>query len=92
MLALFLTIESEEERRTAEEIWKRYQKHIMRSALSVLKNKAGAEDAVMDTVRNIIQNISRFVNLNETETVCLVTVYARNASFKIFRKNKKTTN
>ncbi len=90
MLALFLTIENEEERRTAEEIWERYQKHIMRIAWSVLKNEADAEDAVMDTVIDIIQNISRFVDLNETETICLVTVYCKNAAFKISNKNKKT--
>ena len=90
MLALFLTIENEEERRTAEDIWERYRKHIKKIAWSVLKNEADAEDAVMDTVRDIIQNISRFVDLNETETVCLVTVYAKNAAFKISNKNKKT--
>lgn len=90
MLTLFLTIKNEEERRTAEEIWERYQKQIMKIASSVLKNEADAEDAVMDTVSAVIQNISRFIDLNETETVCLITVYAKNASYKILKRNIKT--
>ena len=92
MFEMLLAIETEEERRTAEEIWARYQEHMFRIALSVLKNEADAEDAVMDTMRNIIQHISRFVSLSEADTLCLIMVYAKNASFKIYNKNKKALN
>ncbi len=89
MLALFLTIENEEERQTAEEIWDRYRKHIMRIASSVLKNEADAEDAVMDTVCNIVRHISLFSGLSEKERLCLIVVYTKNSAFKIFNKKKR---
>lgn len=92
MFEMLLTIENEEERRTAEEIWNRYKKHLFKIALSVLKNETDAEDAVMDTMKNVIQHISKFVSLSETDTICLITVYAKNASFKIYNKNKKARN
>jgi RNA polymerase sigma-70 factor (ECF subfamily) len=59
-------------------------------ALKVLKNPTDAEDAAMDAVRNVIANIKKFVGLPEKDTICLLSIYVRNASFKIYNKNKKT--
>lgn len=42
----------------------------------------------MDTVRCIVQNIHKFVGLNELDVICLITVYTKHAAFKIYNKNK----
>jgi len=89
MLDIFLTIQNAEEYRTAEQIWEQYREHIHRIASRILPNPADADDATMDTIRCIVQSIHKFVGLSELDTVCLVTVYAKNASYKIYNKNKK---
>jgi RNA polymerase sigma-70 factor (ECF subfamily) len=88
MLDIILTIENEEERRTAEYIWEQYRAHIHVIASRILNNPCDADDATMDTIRCVVQSIHKFVGLSDLDIVCLVTVYAKNASFKIYNKNK----
>ncbi len=89
MLEIFLSIENEEERQTAEDIWYRYEKHMYKLAKKVLKNDEEAHDAVMDAIYSMVKNIKKFMELSELDTVCLMTVYVRNAALKIYNKNKK---
>lgn len=93
MLDIILTIQNEEERRTAEYIWEQYRGHIHAITSRILKNPCDADDAIMDTIQCIVQSIHNFVGLSDLDIVCLVTVYAKNASYKIYNKNKaKMTN
>ena len=48
MLPIFLTIESEEERNLAENLYLTYKSKMYRIAYAVLHNKEDAEDIVMD--------------------------------------------
>ena len=88
MLDIILNIENEEERKTAEWIWDQYQAHIQMIASNILRNSSDVDDAVMDTIRCVVQSIHKFVGLGELDVVCLVTVYAKHASYKIYNKNK----
>lgn len=88
MLDIILTIQNEEERRTAEYIWEQYRAHIHVITSRILNNPYDADDATMDTIRCVVQSIHKFVGLSDLDIVCLVTVYAKNASFKIYNKNK----
>lgn len=92
MLDIILLIENEEERRTAEEIWERYQQHMLMIASKILKNPCDADDAVMDAIHCVVKSIHKFVGLDDMDIICLVTVYTKNASFKIYNKIKKNAN
>ncbi|MBE6621649.1 MAG: sigma-70 family RNA polymerase sigma factor [Ruminococcaceae bacterium] len=90
MLNLILIIKNEDERNTALWIWETYQKQMYRIASKILRNPSDVDDAVMDAVRNMIANIQKFMGLRALDTLCLITIYVRNASLKIYNKNKKT--
>ena len=89
MLDIILAIQNDEERRTAEYIWEKYRSRIHVIASRILNNPCDADDATMDTIRCVVQSIHKFVGLSDLDIVCLVTVYAKNASFKIYNQNKK---
>ncbi len=90
MLDIILAIENEDERNTAEWIWNRFRKHMYRIAFKILQTRADAEDALMDAIRNVVANIKKFEGLTELDIACLVSIYAKNASLKIYNKNKRT--
>ena len=48
MLPIFLTIENDEERSLAEDLYLTYKSKMYRIAYAVLHNKEDAEDVVMD--------------------------------------------
>ncbi len=89
MLPVFLTIENDGERQTAEQIWKRHKSRMYIIARKILNSDSDAEDAVMDAVRNIMRNIKKFVDLTEIDTICLITIYVKHAAFKIYDRNKE---
>lgn len=89
MLDIILAIENEEERNTAEDIWNNYQKQMYCIASKILKNPMDVDDAVMNAVRNMVANIKKFVGLSKLDTICLLTIYVKNESLKIYNKNKK---
>lgn len=92
MLDIILSIENDEERKTAEEIWERYQQHMQMIASKILKNPCDADDAVMDAIRCVVKSIHKFVGLGDMDVICLVTVYTKNSAFKIYNKNKTKSN
>jgi RNA polymerase sigma-70 factor (ECF subfamily) len=89
MLPLFLTIENNNERQTVEQIWERHKERMYKIAEKVLTNNAEIEDAVMDAVHNVVRNAKKFVDLSESDTVCLITIYVKHAALKIYNQNKK---
>ena len=85
---LLLSIEDPRGRRTAENIWERYQRHLLKTVTSILKEPHDREDAVMETMRCVVQSIGKFTELDEDAILGLLTVYAKHAAFKIYNKNK----
>ncbi len=89
MLAIFMTIENDGERRLAEELYLSYRGRMYGIAYSVLHNREDAEDAVMDAVYNIVNNISRFASLPRNKTESLIVIIVRNAAINRYNRNRR---
>ena len=89
MLPIFLTIENEEERRSAEEIYNLCYKTMYTVAYGILNNRYDAEDAVMDALKRMIKNIRKFFTLPKDEKIALSVIYVRHAAIDIYNGNAK---
>lgn len=90
MLAIFLSIENERERQTAEGIWDRNQTRMYAIALRILKKEEDANDAVMDAIHSMVRNIKKFIDLPDDQQGYLLSIYVKNAAYKLYNKNKRT--
>ena len=88
MLAIFNLLEDKAERNLAEAIYKKHKKAMYGVAYSILKNSADAEDAVMDAVYKIINNISKFDSDASEKTRSLVMIIVRNVALNKYNYNK----
>jgi RNA polymerase sigma-70 factor (ECF subfamily) len=88
MLAIFNLLEDKAERNLAEAIYKKHKKAMYGVAYSILKNSADAEDAVMDAVYKIINNISKFDSEASEKTRSLVMIIVRNVALNKYNYNK----
>ena len=60
-----------------------------RTAYEILRNRADAEDAVMDAMYRIVQNEEKFAGLAECDMRALAVICVRRAAIDIYRKNRK---
>ena len=88
MIAIFNLLEDKAERNLAEAIYKKHKKAMYGVAYSILKNSADAEDAVMDAVYKIINNISKFDSEASEKTRSLVMIIVRNVALNKYNYNK----
>ncbi len=88
MLTIFNLLEDKAERNLAEAIYKKHKKAMYGVAYSILKNSADAEDAVMDAVYKIINNISKFDSDVSEKTRSLVMIIVRNIAINKYNYNK----
>ena len=88
MLAIFNLLEDKAERNLAEAIYKKHKRSMYGVAYSILKNSADAEDAVMDAVYKIINNISKFDSEASEKTRSLVMIIVRNVALNKYNYNK----
>lgn len=86
--SIISTLETTEQKVTAEYICEQYDKMMYSIALKILKNEPDAEDAVVQTVINICNNIDRFIDKRPSDIKRMVGRYAYNASVNIYNKNK----
>lgn len=89
MLPIFLTIENDEERSLAEQLYLTYKSRMYGIAYSILHKREDAEDAVMDAVYNIVKNISRFSSSERNKTESLIVIISRNAAINRYNYNKR---
>lgn len=89
MLAIFGVLEDKAERRLAEAIYRKHKRAMYGVAYSILKNSADAEDAVMDAVCKIINNISKFDSEASEKTRSLVMIIVRNTALNKYNYDKK---
>lgn len=82
------TIETEEQRQTADTICDEYYEFMYKISFKILKNIPDAEDAVVQTVINICKSIDVFVGKPQADTKRLVGRYTYNAAINIYNKNK----
>ena len=88
MLAIFNLLEDKAERNLAEALYKKHKKAMYGVAYSILKNSADAEDAVMDAVYKIINNISKFDSEASEKKRSLVMIIVRNGALNKYNYNK----
>lgn len=88
VIALIQNIESEEDRSFVEELYLKYRDVMYERAYQVLHNESDAEDAVSETIKNVIINLDKFDRSKESIKRQLY-IYAKNASINIYKKNKR---
>ena len=88
MLALFLNL-NQEDRDFVSDLYKSYKDRLYSLALSLLKNKADAEDALSATYIKIIENIERIKSLPEEKVSSYIFVILYNQAMDIFRQKNK---
>ena len=82
------TLETEEQRTTADNICNEYYEFMYKISFKILKNVPDAEDAVVQTVINICKSIDVFVGKPQSDTKRLVGRYTYNSAINIYNKNK----
>ena len=89
VLPIFMTIENDEERALAENLYLTYKSRMYGIAYAILHNREDAEDAVMDAVFGIVKNISLFSSIPRNKTESLIVVISRNAAINRYNYNKR---
>ena len=89
VLPIFMTIENDEERALAENLYLTYKSRMYSIAYAILHNREDAEDAVMDAVFSIVKNISLFSSIPRNKTESLIVVIIRNAAINRYNYNKR---
>lgn len=91
MLPIFLTMENDNERLLAEQLYFTYKSKMYNIAFSILHNKEDAEDSVMDSVYKIVKNISIFTDIDRNKTESLIVIIVRNTAINRYHYNQHRT-
>ncbi len=83
------SLETEEQRITAELIFKKYKNMMYHTAYDVLKNRCDAEDAVADTLIKVCRNIDKLIERTEKEQKLLVREYTKNTALDRYREKER---
>ncbi len=83
------SLETEEERVTAAEIFESYQNMMYHTAFEVLRNREDAEDAVADSLVKICRNLDKFGKRDEKGRKILVQICVKNTAIDHYRKRKR---
>ena len=89
LLPIFMTIENDEERSLAENLYLTYKSRMYSIAYAILHDREDAEDAVMDAVFSMVKNISLFSPASRNKTGALIVVIIRNAAINRYNYNKR---
>ncbi len=82
------TLETGEQRRTADNICNEYYEFMYKISYKILQNVPDAEDAVIQTVINICKSIDNFIGRQQADVKRMVGRYTYNAAINIYNKNK----
>lgn len=89
MLPIFFTIQNENDRLLAEMLYRKYKHQMYGIAFSILRNRADAEDVVMDSVCKIVKNIEKFSAENGNRNESLIVIITRNTAINRYHANQK---
>lgn len=89
LYSFLLIIETKEEADAVERIFQTQYNRMFRAAVSILKNKNDAEDAVMNTFVYIAEHPERFIDFTSPETIGLISVCTKSAAIDIYRRKKR---
>lgn len=89
--AITASLETEEQRITAEMLFETYKNLMYHIAYSVLKNPHDAEDAVAETLIKVCRNIDKFHGVSEKTQKLLLYEYTKNTAIDRYRERKRKT-
>jgi RNA polymerase sigma-70 factor (ECF subfamily) len=89
MLSILLAIENEDERNLAKQLYITYKNKMYGIAYAILHNRCDAEDAVMDSVYKIVNNISKFSDTDRNKNESLIVIIVRNTAINSYNLNKR---
>ena len=82
---------SENDVRSFETIYEENKDMLYRYAYSILKDNAGAEDAVQDAFVALADNFEKTYSMERSRIRSYLVVIVRNAAFKIYNRRKRET-
>ncbi len=89
MLALIMTIENEDDRNKAAEIYKRYYGTMIYIAKSILHDTHLAEDAVSEAFIRIINNLEKIDTFDCYKTRGFVVIIIRHVAIDMLRRQNR---
>ena len=89
MLVYLAAISDEQEKSKFEHIYNKYYRYMFCVANSYLHNVQDAEDAVQDAFLSIIQNMSKFHELESQKTKSLISIITERRAIDLYTKKNK---
>ena len=90
MLSIYLSmVETEEEKDLVTELYNTYKQILFDVSMSILHNKADAEDAVQESFIRIIKNITKIDDVKSSRTKAFCVVITKKLSLDILGKRNK---
>lgn len=87
--AIVEQLETEDQIRTAEDIFENYQNAMFRAAYRILDNTDDAEEAVGDAIVKICRHIDNFIGIPENSRRLLVKKYTEHTAIDKWRERKR---
>ena len=92
MLLFYLSaIEREDDQKIFEEIYRRYEKNILRRVCKILQDEEDIKDAMQNTWLGVLNSMALFRNMDEASTQSYIMTIARNQSVSILRQKGRET-
>ena len=93
MLGFYLAlIDNPSDKETFSEIYNHYRDMMHQKAMSILHNRALAEEAVQESFLKIAKNISKISSPVCSKTAAFIVIIVRNTSYDILRREKPDKN
>lgn len=89
--AITEALETEEQIKTAEQIFENYRNAMFQVAYNILKNKYDAEETVGDTIIKVCRHINDFTAISGREQKLLVKKYTERAAIDKWRERKRSS-
>lgn len=84
-----MTLDTEEEKRLFEKLYRKYVKMMYNIAFSVLQNEFEAEDAVSSAFEKLMRQKDKVPDVESDRTRVYLAVTVRNTSIDLYRKKKR---
>lgn len=90
MLELCLAmLDSVEEKNMMEQLYRNYSQFMYKTAYTILKNAADAEDAVQEAFMRVAKCLSKMDEVNSPKTKSYLFIITKNAAIDIYNEKKK---
>ena len=91
MLQLYLSmVETGEEKDRLEFLYTEYKQLMLKTAVTILRNKELAEDAMHEAFLRVIKNISKFTSYSCNENVSYLVIIVRGIALNMLKQQNRT--